>query len=202
MKILAIETSTSSGSVAIAEDGELHGERSFQSRRSHNSQIFAPLGEILEDDLDGIVVGTGPGSYTGVRIGIAAGMGLALARGIPLMGIPSTQAIDCEDSTYAVVGDARRGDFFWSVGDAIEVLALEKLGFRALEWEKPIFTFDAKPPVAAAVVTSPRAAVLARSASVLDERKLNELAASPVEPIYLRPAFVTTPRKPGKGVPK
>ena len=90
MITLAIETSTTQGSVALMRDGECLLERAFASERSHNSQIFAPLQEALElATPDLIAVGTGPGSYTGARIGIAAGIGISLTHSASLIGIPS-----------------------------------------------------------------------------------------------------------------
>ena len=90
--ILAIETSTALGGVAVVRDGEVCFEKTFSSERSHNSQLFAPLREALAvagDTLRAVVVGTGPASYTGVRIGIAAAQGIAVSREVPVIGLPS-----------------------------------------------------------------------------------------------------------------
>ena len=73
MIILALETSTRQASLAVWRDGEVVREWSFCSERSHNSLLFAPLREawaVAEPDL--MVVGTGPGSYAGVRVALAA----------------------------------------------------------------------------------------------------------------------------------
>ena len=89
----------------------------FTSERSHNSQIFAPLEEALMScnhapSLN--VVGTGPGSYTGIRIGIAAGLGLSMALKAPIIGIPSICCAESTDqnSLYHVIGDARRESWY------------------------------------------------------------------------------------------
>lgn len=141
--VLAIETSTPLGSVAVLRDGVISFEKSFTSERSHNSQLFAPLREALDvvgGSLRAIVVGTGPASYTGVRIGIAAAQGIALSRNVPVIGLPSVLAVEvaacradlqvCSSvassfsaqadvevcstfsSSYCICGDARRGSFF------------------------------------------------------------------------------------------
>ena len=95
MLTLAIDTSTKTGRIAVAAGETVAFASEFTSERSHNSQIFAPLETALGacgDKPELIVVGTGPGSYTGVRIGIAAGLGIAMAHDIPIIGIPSACA--------------------------------------------------------------------------------------------------------------
>ena len=71
MEILAIESSTSRGSLALWRDGRLVAVEEFQSERAHNSVLFGPLEAVLRqaEALDLIVCGTGPGSYSGVRVG-------------------------------------------------------------------------------------------------------------------------------------
>ncbi len=115
--ILAIETATARGGVAVVRDGGVVFERHFVSERSHNSQLFAPLSEALRlysSDLRCIVVGIGPGSYTGARIGIAAAQGLGLSRDVPVIGLLSVLAPEAaeEPPEFVVCGDARRGKFF------------------------------------------------------------------------------------------
>ena len=80
--ILAIELSTRRGNIAVTRGGQLVFEQDFTSHRSHNSMLYAPLAAALETagtDLTKIIIGTGPGSYTGVRISIAAAHGVAVA---------------------------------------------------------------------------------------------------------------------------
>ena len=196
--ILAIETSTRTGSVALASDGVVLREETFVAERSHNSQIFAPLGALLGDaEIDAVIVGTGPGSYTGVRIGIATAIGVSMARNVPLFGVASVCGVEA-DFDYAVVGDARRGVFFWSevaggemLGDP-ELMSLDALKLRRHEH---IFTFDEKPPIAAAVSVTPSAAVLAK---LYSRRDLSEIPQVTVEPIYLAAPFITKPKGRGK----
>jgi len=200
--ILAIETSTRTGSVALARDGVVLSGAEFVAERSHNAHIFKPLRALLDvaGEVDGILVGTGPGSYTGVRIGIACGLGLALARGVPLAGMPSVCALDVADG-YWVVGDARRGKFFrcrvedgQMAGEPVLVDGSDMSDVSDLS-EGALLTFDGEPPVAGARVVVPSAGVLARRGSLLPAAEFAALGEKPVEPIYLAPAFVTTPKR-------
>jgi tRNA threonylcarbamoyladenosine biosynthesis protein TsaB len=205
MTILAIETSNPRGSLAVVRDGVVIFVRTFISERSHNSQLFAPLGEALAvcgAELQGIVAGLGPGSYTGARIGIAAAQGIALSRNIPVFGLPSVLAPDVADlpAEFVVCGDARRGSYFTAeirerrlVGE-IELHNAEALRIRrATDRERAWFSFDEIIPLSLPDVQ------LAKPSAVL----LAKLAADPavnktprvLEPIYLAGAFVTQPKK-------
>jgi tRNA threonylcarbamoyladenosine biosynthesis protein TsaB len=95
VRILGLETSTREGSVAVAE-----GERTLAAERIpadllHSASILPELDTMLRReglrlaDLDGIAVGIGPGSFTGIRLGVAIARGLSAATGLPLRGIGS-----------------------------------------------------------------------------------------------------------------
>src|SRR4051812_34509211 len=96
MTILALETSTSRGSVALWRDGALVLEEVFTADRSHSSALFPILqrARALAPQIDVIAVGLGPGSYAGVRIAISAAMGLAMADGARLLGLASVAALE------------------------------------------------------------------------------------------------------------
>lgn len=130
MLTLAIDTSTARGSAALLRDQEPLDERHVD-RRQPGDQLFESIGALLErhciamDRIDLIVVGTGPGSFTGIRAGIAAARGLALPRSLPLKGISSFHATaltaianippDCPQC--CVLGDARRGEIYYQIYD-------------------------------------------------------------------------------------
>ena len=208
--ILAIETSTPFGSVAVVRGEEIIFERSFTSERSHNSQLFAPLREVLENcsgSLRAIVVGIGPASYTGVRIGIAAAQGLALSLNVPVLGWPSVAAVEPHPASpsYHVCGDARRGTFFLAEIRnrklAGSIATLDADTFRrmhaAASPDDPWFTFDPKPPLQLGGIhcVRPAASELALAAAKLSDEELHQLAHQPLEPLYLSAPFVTMPRK-------
>ncbi len=207
MEILAIESSAPSGSLALWRDGRLVDVREFQSERAHNSVLFAPLDAVLRQAaaLKLIVCGTGPGSYSGVRVGIAAAIGVSLARGVPLIGMPSVCAISQAQGLdrYAVCGDARRGAWWWSVVEGGQLVQppvaapLEETAALATAWNGHIFTPDAvSPPFCQATPVIPRADILAAAAAGLSANTIARLAAQPVEPIYLSAPFVTVSKQP------
>ena len=207
MEILAIESSAPRGSLALWRDGRLVDVLEFQSERAHNSVLFGPLEAVLRQAqaLELIVCGTGPGSYSGVRVGIAAAIGVSLARGVPLMGIPSVCALSQAQGLdrYAVCGDARRGAWWWSVVESGRLIQppvaapLEKITALAAAWDGPVFTADeTSPPFRQAAPANPRAEFLAAAAAGLSESAVARLAAQPVEPIYLSAPFVTVSKQP------
>jgi tRNA threonylcarbamoyladenosine biosynthesis protein TsaB len=134
--IFAFDTATSIATCAVLRDGEPLDELRTQARL-----VLAAGDEILRaaslepSDLDGIVVGTGPGSFTGIRMGIATARGLALALGIPVAGVSTLQAF----AGGRPVIDARRGEVFTdgpSVGPPgeLEVAGSRLVGDGALRY--------------------------------------------------------------------
>ena len=98
--ILVLDTSTRTPVVALAEaDGTLRGERHWQSHHRHDEELLQRLDDLLKEmgrtraDLTAVVVGTGPGSFTGLRIGLATAKTIAYALNIPIVGISSTLAM-------------------------------------------------------------------------------------------------------------
>ena len=204
--ILAIETSTPRGSVARYEDGRPVEVIEFTSDRSHNSVIFEPLAAALKaGPPDLIVVGTGPGSYSGIRVGIAAGLGISLAYGVPLIGLPSLTAFGEAYALerYAITGDARRGSWWYAEVESGQLVLPPIVedeaatAARTAMYPGQIFTLDtASPPFCQAHPVQPRADVLACRAASLTVEAIARLAALETEPLYLRAPFITVSRKP------
>lgn len=192
MKILAWDLSTRQGSLALAEDDRLLFERSWTNDRRTSGPFFTQLGELLPASLDLIVVGLGPGSYTGTRIAIAAAVGVALTTGAELGGAPSVGALSEEDA-YNVTGDAKRSSFFWVtvregfVEGQPDLLSSSELTTALSSATLPVYSSD----VPQIPVRFPRAALLARHAW----RAPAKLARAPLAPIYLREPHITIPRR-------
>lgn len=116
---LAIDTSTARTSVAIIEDGALlwHGYR--DGATSHGDALPALVLEGLTTQpiVEQVVVGMGPGPFTGLRVGIAFARTFALARTIPIIGICSLDAIAAcvrERDDFVIATDARRKEIYWA----------------------------------------------------------------------------------------
>lgn len=202
---IAIDTSTRTGRIAVAAGETVVYTAEFSSQRSHNSQIFAPLGTALEASGGAparIAVGTGPGSYTGVRIGIAAGLGIAMGHDIPIAGIPSVNFAAAGDPSgrYTVIGDARRDALYFAEVDASQLPSAPTLvpTADAATPSGDTFSYDPTPPLPDVALTHPSAAKLAVLAATMSDDAFAALAAIPPEPIYLRAPFITQPKKAGK----
>ncbi|SDE43750.1 tRNA threonylcarbamoyladenosine biosynthesis protein TsaB [Cellulophaga baltica] len=125
--LLNLETATTNCSVSIAENGNLLAIKEFDSAAySHAEQLHVFIEETLQmaslqmADIDAVAVSKGPGSYTGLRIGVSAAKGLCFALDIPLIAIPTlesmaSQANDAEVNFVIPVLDARRMEVYSSV---------------------------------------------------------------------------------------
>lgn len=159
MLILAFETSAKAGSVALLQDGILLGE-SYQNTGLTHSQTLLAMAESMlaqagktAQEVEAVAVAAGPGSFTGVRIGVAAAKGLAWGNNIPCYGVSTLEAMA---ETMAVwngyvlpVMDARRSQVYTALfraenGKLTRVMedcaiSLEELGEAIKNLELPIF---------------------------------------------------------------
>jgi tRNA threonylcarbamoyl adenosine modification protein YeaZ len=116
-KVLAIDTSTSRTSVAIIEDGKIVYSGFKDGATAHGPSLPALVQEALAlSDVDEVVVGMGPGPFTGLRVGIAFAQSFALARQIPVRGVCSLDAIAAQikENDFIITVDARRKEVYWA----------------------------------------------------------------------------------------
>ena len=116
-KILAIDTSTSRTSVAIIEADSVLFSGFRDGATAHGPSLPALVQEALAiSDIDEVVVGMGPGPFTGLRVGIAFAQSFALASEIPVRGVCSLDAIAAQvhESDFIITVDARRKEVYWA----------------------------------------------------------------------------------------
>ena len=122
MRVIAIETATMVGSIAIIDAARVISEITLNARATHSERLMAAIDRLLGDsglaidDMDGVAVSIGPGSFTGLRIGLSAAKGLSYASGKPLIGIPTLDALalNMTFSSYLIcpIQDARKGEVY------------------------------------------------------------------------------------------
>ena len=113
MLILAFDTATDRATSALVADGEVLGERvSRAATLLEDVDALLRQGSARADELDGVAVGVGPGSFTGVRIGIAVARGLALALDVPVAGVSTLDVLAAGAPGALPVIDAKRREVF------------------------------------------------------------------------------------------
>lgn len=210
---MAIESSAGCVSVALARDGAVVFEEEVPAGRRPSEVLLAPLREALAQRVGGklalIVVGTGPGSYNGARVGIAAAQGIALVDGATVVGLPSLEALGTvrRGGRCLALGDARRGTFFTLeleggkqsgepklIEHAVFVQAVagaSSSGTALVTVEEPT---RLKLPVELAdqvELALPQARLLLESWWARSEAEREALVAIPPETFYLRPPHIT-----------
>jgi len=121
--LLAIETATSSCSAALSVDGEVC-ERIEVGQNIHSQVLLSMINELFQESalevgqLDAVAVGQGPGSFTGLRIGIGVAQGIAYGADCPMIGVSSLDALALQaatDGRVLATIDARMGEIYWGV---------------------------------------------------------------------------------------
>ncbi len=229
--LLALDAAGASCSVALWAEGRVVARRFSVMARGQSERLVPMIGEVMEEwgggfaALDALAVTTGPGGFTGVRIGLATARGLALARGLPLIGVSSFEVVAAAATAAERAGrrvlavlDSKRNEIFaqlfderlTEVGTPLEVtlsglaetlppdsrgIPLVLTGDAAARALEALQAAGRDDVVLAAAAGPADAALLAERAALRDPS-----AAGPVQPVYLRPPDVTPPKPlPGAG---
>ncbi|HYS17822.1 MAG TPA: tRNA (adenosine(37)-N6)-threonylcarbamoyltransferase complex dimerization subunit type 1 TsaB [Candidatus Binatia bacterium] len=219
MRVLAVETSTLSGGAALL-DGELVvGEYSLDVRVTHSERLMAAIDRLLSDaswtvaDLEGLAVAVGPGSFTGLRVGLSTVKGLALALSIPVAAVPTLDAMAAMLPFAALpvcpVLDARKREVYTSLyrwdGDGMrrewEYLAIAPDDLSRRLDEPVIVLGDGADHIRSAYarrVRPPRRGPAPACVGSLGHSRLaigDTVAAADLVPIYLRPSEAELKRR-------
>ncbi|WP_040338508.1 tRNA (adenosine(37)-N6)-threonylcarbamoyltransferase complex dimerization subunit type 1 TsaB [Candidatus Blastococcus massiliensis] len=195
MLVLALDTATPTLVAGVArwssEGSDVLAERAVPSGTRHAELLTPAIRGVLADagltlaDVEAVVTGLGPGPFTGLRVGIVTAAALADARGLPVIGVCSLDAVGSGART--VVTDARRKEVYWaaydSAGNRIEgpgVVRPEELGRSGPFVGDPAFEGRLGEPVERAEVTT--AGLLRTATPQLDA----PASAAPLVPLYLR----------------
>jgi len=125
--VLALETSSKYGSVALVRDGQVLGFEEYEELNAHAERLLPLIETVLRGagcsrtDVTRIAVGTGPGNFTGLRVGISLAYGLGIGLGVPVVGVGSlacvANAARVGFDVILVLRDARKAEFFAAAFD-------------------------------------------------------------------------------------
>ena len=180
--ILALDTSSPTGSLAVLRDEKVVGVVSTLAEETYSSRMFRHLEFLLQElslrlaDFDLFSVAAGPGSFTGLRVGLVAAKGWAEVYGKPVVGISVLEAIAAQSHSTATVlvaaSDARRGEVYFGVyrrGKDSLALEGEECVSRPEEF---LQTIGARPGSAEFAIVSPTPEVLSGAMSRIEMERL------------------------------
>lgn len=228
--ILCLETSTALCSVALCDSNGVMALRESNENKSHASLLTLYIQDIFSQegieahDLEAVAISKGPGSYTGLRIGVSTAKGLAYAASVPLIGIETTLSMFygltdnikekyCVDNTSLLVPmlDARRMEVYYSIygsdGRKVKEISAEVISehtFSEIPGEVRILLFGDGAAKCRSVLKRTNIAVADEfriSAASMYKPAYNQLKAGKsedvayFEPFYLKEFITTTPKK-------
>lgn len=205
--ILAIETATEICSVALVHNGAVISSRSVNEKNIHSERLMLLIDDVITEtkrtkhDIDAVAVSVGPGSFTGLRIGLSAAKGLALALKKPIIAVPTLDGIAesfrislSKEGTVAFCAliDAKRNEAFYaaftvSPGEIERITDYHIKDKEEIVTESRIRQWETKQP-----------AITAISIGLFGERRRKEFEVSDfsrLEPLYLREFVATLPKK-------
>lgn len=222
--ILNIDTATSVCSVALAKGGEIIDIKENNEGLNHSVLLGTYIDEILNENhitahqLDAVAISMGPGSYTGLRIGVSMVKGLCFGAGKPMIAVPTLQALSQsvssriqEDALYCPMIDARRMEVYTALFDkdnhtVIDTKAeiIDENSFTDLLARQTVYFFGNGSDKVREILSSPNARFIEKvetSASHLTkiaEQYFNQgqfVDVAYFEPFYLKDFIATTPKK-------
>lgn len=229
--ILCIETSTTVCSVALTSDGKVIAARQENEGNSHANRLTVLIENLFSDstvslemsDIDAVAVSSGPGSYTGLRIGVSAAKGICFALGKPLIAIPSLAVLAWpvvqkkdsretkEDSWYCPMIDARRMEVYAAMFDdgmqqqkETSADIIDEKSYRDILNQRKVFFFGNGAAKCRKALAHPNAVFpedegpLARNMAILAHDAWNQKQFEDVayfEPFYLKDFIATIPKK-------
>lgn len=223
--ILNIETSTSVCSASIAKNGEVLAIRESFEDKSHATLITVFVEELLSElsitaaELDAVAVSEGPGSYTGLRIGVSVAKGICYANNIPLIAVNTLQAMaimakkakSINEALYCPMIDARRMEVYSALFDAQMKVArktiaeiIDENSYASELKQRPIIFMGNGAEKCKGHITSDNAVFLegiypsAKYMAMLAEQDFNNHNFKDVayfEPFYLKDFVATIPKK-------
>lgn len=225
--ILCIETGTDICSVGIAKDGELISLRESDEGRDHAKKVGVFVDELFRqtgispDDIEAVAVGKGPGSYTGLRIGVSMAKGICYARGLKLIAVPTLELLCVpvllyqedlpEDALLCPMIDARRMEVYAALYDralrpvrAIGADIVDESTYQDFLNERPVYFLGDGAEKCKTGITHPNAHFLpdvmplARNMGPLAEKafalgRFEDVAY--FEPFYLKEFVASKPKK-------
>lgn len=222
--ILALDTTGRSCSAAVWHDGRLAARRSDIMERGQSERLVPMVEEVMGEaalafsSLDAVAVTLGPGGFTGVRIGLAAAQGFALAWDLPLLGVSSFEAVAHSVSSDARAGrnlavllESKRDDFFLQLFNSdleptSQAAAVPSGGLSAALPGGPLLLAGDAATRARSLLAERQDLDFATAGDTIDAAAVARLATSrplPADkalrpaPLYLRAPDVTLPRQPG-----
>lgn len=222
--ILNIDTSTSVCSVALAKDGKVIAIKENNEGLNHSVLLGTYIDESLKEaglvphQLDAIAISMGPGSYTGLRIGVSMAKGLCFGTGKPLIAVPTLQSLALsvssrlqEDAWYCPMIDARRMEVYTAFFDKqnqvlIDTKAeiIDEHSFAGLLADHKIYFFGNGSDKVKNILTAPHACYIekvetsAAHMTEISEQRFTQGLFEDVayfEPFYLKDFIATTPKK-------
>jgi tRNA threonylcarbamoyladenosine biosynthesis protein TsaB len=223
--ILLLETATTSCSVALSLDGQIIASKELNERNVHASHITVFIEDVIKQadkklqDLSAVAISMGPGSYTGLRIGVSTAKGLCYGLDIPLIGVNTLQsmtsglisfAVYPQDTLFCPMIDARRMEVYTAVFDGklneimpVEAKILDEKSFSDLLENQQMIFFGDGAFKCKEILTSSNAVVhegFANSANHMAniaELKFNSGQFEDVayfEPFYLKDFLILKPK--------